>query len=173
MKTLIKLFFVVAILAGGINITNAQTTKKEKQAAKAAKIKALLDSHNYVFNANYVIPQRGNSRSTNYGYDLVVSKDTVTAYLPYFGRVTIAPSDPSDGGVKFTSTNFDYTTKQAKNGSYDVTITPKDAGTQGSKDVRYLRLNVSTSGYASLQVISNNRDPISYNGDIEERKAKK
>jgi len=173
MKTFIKLFFVLAIFAGSTNITIAQTTKKEKQAAKAAKIKELLDARNYVFNANYVIPQRGNSRSINYGYDLVVSKDTVTAYLPYFGRVTLAPTDPSDGGVKFTSTNFDYTTKQAKNGSYNITITPKDAGTQGSKDVRYLRLNVSTSGYASLQVISNNRDPISYNGDVEARKAKK
>jgi hypothetical protein len=173
MKTLIKLFFVAVILSGSITITNAQATRKEKQAAKAAKIKDLLDSRNYVFNATYIIPQRGNSRSTNYGYDLVVSKDTVTAYLPYFGRVTLAPVDPSDGGVKFTSTNFDYTAKQAKNGSYNITITPKDAGTQVSKDVRYLRLNVSTSGYASLQVISNNREPISYNGDIQEQKAKK
>ena len=173
MKTLTKIIFAFAILACSINIANAQTTKKEKQAVKAAKIKALLDAHSYVFNATYVIPQRGNSRSVNYGYDVVVSKDTVTAYLPYFGRVTLAPSDASDGGVKFTSTKFDYTTKQAKNGSYDITITPKDAGNQGSKDVRYLRFNISTNGYASLQVISNNRDPISYNGDIEERKAKR
>ncbi|MDB4918536.1 MAG: hypothetical protein JWQ54_519 [Mucilaginibacter sp.] len=173
MKSLIKIFFTVAILSGTINIVSAQTTKKEKQATKAAKIKELLDAHHYVFKATYVIPQRGNSKSLDYGYDVIVSKDTVTAYLPYYGRVTVAPIDPTDGGVKFTSTNFDYTTKQAKNGSYNITITPKDAGNQGSKDVRYLRVNVSTNGYASLQVLCNNRDPISFNGDIEERKAKK
>jgi hypothetical protein len=44
MKTLIKLFFVAVILSGSITITNAQATRKEKQAAKAAKIKDLLDS---------------------------------------------------------------------------------------------------------------------------------
>ena len=173
MKSLIKIIFAVVILTGTINITSAQTTKKEKQAIKAAKIKELLDAHNYVFKATYVIPQRGNSKSLEYGYDVIVSKDTVTAYLPYYGRATRAPIDPMDGGVKFTSTNFDYTTKLAKNGSYNISIIPKDAGDQGSKDVRYLRLNVSTTGYASLQIISNNRDPISFNGDIEERKIKK
>jgi hypothetical protein len=172
MKTFIKLTFVLAIVVFSINNTNAQSTKKEKQAAKVAKIKALLDARNYIFDATYVIPQRGNSRSISYGYDVIVSKDTVTAFLPYFGRVTIAPIDASDGGVKFTSTKFDYKTEPAKNG-YNITITPKENNTQGSKDVRYLRLNVSTSGYASLQVISNNRDPISFNGTIEERKVKK
>lgn len=137
-----------------------------------AKIKALINSRNYVFEANYVIPQRGGARSLSFGYDMVVSKDTVTTYLPYFGRVTIAPSDPTDGGIKIKSTNFDYVTAPGKRGSYEITITPKETDTQGSKDVRYFKLSVSADGYASLQVVSNNRDPISFNGTIEPRNPK-
>jgi hypothetical protein len=173
MKTLIKLSFILACIAGSINISYAQQTSKDKKAARAAKVTKIINDKNYVFEANYAIPQRGGSRSLTYGYDLIVSKDTVTAYLPYFGRVTLAPSDPSDGGVKFTSTNFDYTQKPGKKGGYEIVITPKENNSQGSKDVRYLRLSVSESGYASLQVTSNNRDPISFNGTIEERKSKK
>ncbi|ASU34873.1 DUF4251 domain-containing protein [Mucilaginibacter xinganensis] len=172
MKTLKKLMIVSAMILSCCQLVTAQNSKIQKKAAKAAKVKEMLDAQSYIFNATYVIPQRGNARSITYGYDVVVSKDTVTAYLPYYGRVTLAPADPSDGGVKFTSTNFDYKSEPANNG-YDITITPKDGNTQGSKDVRYLRLNVSYNGYASLQVISNNRDPISYNGEIEERKINK
>ena len=173
MKTLIKLSIVLACIAGSINTTYAQKTSKDRKAARAAQIATIIGDKNYVFEATYVIPQRGNSRSLGYGYDLVVTKDTVIAYLPYFGRVTLAPSDPSDGGIKFTSTHFDYTKKPGKKGGYEIVITPKENNIQGSKDVRNLRLSVSESGYASLQVMSNNRDPISFNGTIEERKPKK
>ncbi|MDP9081495.1 MAG: DUF4251 domain-containing protein [Bacteroidota bacterium] len=170
MKTLIKPTLVLAFVAMFATVANAQKTAKDKKAARVATITKIVTDKNYVFEANYVIPQRGNSRSLSYGYDVVVSKDTIVAYLPYFGRVTLAPSDPSDGGVKFTSTNFSYVEKPGKKGGFDITITPKENNMQGSKDVRYLRLNISENGYASLQVFSNNRDPISFNGTIEERK---
>ena len=39
-------------------------------------------------------------------YYLKVSKDTVVAYLPYFGRAYTAPADPTEGGIKFTSTKM-------------------------------------------------------------------
>ncbi len=158
------------LILSGWQIVSAQNSKKQD---KAAKIKAMVEAQNYVFEANYVSPMRGTAKSLTYGYDLVVSKDTVKAYLPYFGRVTIAPADPSDGGVKFTSTHFDYKSTLNKKGSYEIVITPKENNMQGSKDVRYLRLTIGSSGYATLQVTSNNRDPISYNGTIEARNPKK
>jgi len=37
------------------------------------------------------------------------------------------------------------------------------------KGVQSMRLNISPDGYASLQVTSLNRDPISFNGTIEEK----
>jgi len=161
----------VAILFCTLAVT-AQS-RKEREAAEIEKVKTLLESKNYVFQADYVIPQTGNSKSLTFGYDLTVSKDTVTAYLPYYGRVTLAPIDPTDGGVKFTSTSFSYKSTVDKKGSYNIVITPNERNDRGSKDVRYIRLNVGATGYASLQVISNNRDPITYNGTIVERKTGK
>jgi len=174
MRNLTKLAIISALILSCFQTVLAQkTSRAEREAAKIAKVKALLDARNYVFQADYVIPQRGNSKSLTFGYDMVVSKDTLQTYLPYYGQVTLAPTDASDGGIKLNTTNFSYEAKASKKGGYEITIKLKDNFNQGSKDVRYMRLNVSATGYASLQVISNNRDPISFNGTIEDRKQKK
>lgn len=87
--------------------------------------------------------------------------------MPYFGRAFVAPMNPSEGGIRFTSTDFNYTVKDRKKGGWDIAILPKDA-----KDVRQMLLSVTESGYGSLQVISNNRQQISYNGYLMERKGR-
>ncbi|WP_295798751.1 DUF4251 domain-containing protein [Mucilaginibacter sp.] len=174
MKKLTKLAIVSVLILSCFQTVLAQkTSRAAREAAKVAKVKALIDAQNYVFQADYVIPQRGNSKSLTFGYDMVVSKDTLQTYLPYYGQVTLAPTDASDGGIKLNTTNFSYEAKAGKKGGYEIIIKLKDNFNQGSKDVRYMRLQVSATGYASLQVISNNRDPISFNGTIEDRKEKK
>lgn len=169
MKTLIKLFFVIAGILGCLNMANAQTTKKEKQAAKEAAIKKLVDDRSYVFKANFVNPQRGGSRALDYDYDLVVSKDTINSFLPYFGRAYVAPTDPTEGGIKFVSTNFEYKTQQNKKGGWDIYIKPKEQHVNDMRDVQSLWLSITTSGYASLHVTSTNRDAISFDGYIDAR----
>ncbi|MFI5136803.1 MAG: DUF4251 domain-containing protein [Sphingobacteriales bacterium] len=167
MKTLIKLFFALAVVLGGLNLTNAQNTKKEKHAAHAAAIKKMVDSVNFVFEANTAIPQTGGTRQLTSEYDLKVVKDTIIAFLPYFGRAYLAPNPgETEGGIKFTSTNFIYQAKQKKNGSWDIFIKPKDNNISDWRDVQQLRLSISTDGYATLQVTSSNRDPISFYGTI-------
>jgi len=174
MKNLTKLAMVLVVILLCLQTVSAQkTTRVEKEAARVAKVKALIDARDYVFEANYVVPLRGNSKSLTFGYDLVLAKDTLRTYLPYYGQVTLAPTDATDGGIKLNTTNFSYEAKSAKKGGYEIIIKPKDNFQQGSKDVRYMRLQVSSAGYASLQVICNNRDSISFNGTIEERKEKK
>jgi hypothetical protein len=111
-------------------------------------------------------PQTGSTRQLSPDYDLTITKDTIISYLPYFGRAYVAPVDPAQGGIKFTSTNFEY--KQAKdNKAWQITIKPKD-----TPDVHQLYLSIFDNGYATLQVISTNRQGISFNGYIEEGKVK-
>ena len=92
-------------------------------------------------------------------YDLKVSSDTVVSDLPYYGRAFVAPIDPAEGGIHFTSTQFTYTIKEKKKGGWDVSIVPKDI-----HDVREMQLSVSEAGYATLQVTSNNRQLITFTG---------
>jgi hypothetical protein len=69
--------------------------------------------------------------------------------------------DPSKNAMDFTTKDFDYSTTPQKKGGWIVTIKPKDY-----KEVQQMTLNISSDGYASLQVISTNRQAISYNGVI-------
>jgi len=60
-------------------------------------------------------------------FDVAVRKDTVRAYLPYFGRAYVAPMDPYEGGIKFTSPTFEYNIEPGKQkGEWHVKIITLD-----------------------------------------------
>jgi hypothetical protein len=138
----------------------AQTVKQAKEAAT----KAMLENKNFTFVAQYANPLGGGHRYLNYDYDLRVRPDSVISYLPYFGTVQFAPPyNPTDDGIKFTSTKFGYQQVVKKKDKYVITITPKDAGY-----VQRLVLTTSTSGYANLQILITNRTAINFDGYITE-----
>jgi hypothetical protein len=151
-KNILKTFLVMAaVLAFG---------QARAQKADVAEIKNLVESGKYTFKPQTVIPSVGGSRFVTSEYELLVSKDTLESFLPYFGRAFTAPVNPTESGLRFTSTNFDSKTEKNKRG-WTITIKPGDA-----RDVRQLILFVSPTGYATLQVLSNNRQPISFSGYI-------
>lgn len=123
-----------------------------------------IASRNFVFRAETVLPMSGSSRQLTSEYEVKFLGDSVVAYLPYFGRAYSAGYGEG-GGIDFTSTKFDYKSAQRKKGGWYITVAPQDA-----KDVRAINMSVSASGYANLQVISNNRQPISFNGYLVKRK---
>ena len=125
----------------------------------------IVDSKNYIFKAESVNPQRSQLRHLTSEYDLVVTGDTVIAYLPYFGRAYSAPIDPSEGGIKFTSSDFEYTVGKKKRRSWQIMIKPKDAS-----DIQALYLTIFDNNKATLRVNSLNRESISFNGYITEGK---
>lgn len=92
-------------------------------------------------------------------YELKVSKDTVEAYLPFFGKTNSIPGSLSDNGINFKATDFKYTLQEKKKGGWNIKITLKDAG-----ETKQLSLTVSATGYATLQVTSTNREFITFNG---------
>ena len=145
----------------------AQETKEEKSAALSAAVLSLLESKNYVFQVQSVAPRRGGMLQQSPGFKVVVSKDSVSGDLPYFGRAYNAAYGSSDGGIKFTSTNFDYKKEDRKKGGWSVKFTLKQ-----QKSARQLSFTIAENGSASLYVICNDRESISYNGYISERKRK-
>jgi hypothetical protein len=170
MKNLIKLFSILFIYVCSVGLSHAQTTKADKKAVKAAEVKSLLAARNYTFIPSFVTPLRGGSRSLTGGYDVTVTKEKIVTFLPYFGQANVAPMDASQGGIKLTTTNFDYKSTTNKKGNVDILITNKDSNSPGAKDVRQIRLSVSMDGYANMQITALNRDAISFNGYIQETK---
>ncbi|MEO8887449.1 MAG: DUF4251 domain-containing protein [Mucilaginibacter sp.] len=168
MKNYIKHITILLVFVCGLFTANAQNTKAEKKAAKLSDIKNLVNSQRFVFVANYVLPLGGGGRALTSQYDLTITKDSVSAFLPYFGRAYMADFGSIDGGIKFTSTHFTYKLT-GKKSRWEILITFTDANIiNGPKGVRQMRLNVSEDGYGSLQITSSNRDAISFNGYIEE-----
>lgn len=148
---------LVIILTGSSIVIHAQNLDK-------SVVQNFIKSKEFVFKAQTVLPMTGMSRQLTSEYDVRFLGDSVVAYLPYFGRAYSAGYGEG-GGIDFTSTKFEYKVKERKKGGWDITIKPQDA-----KDVQTLIFTVSENGYASLQVTSNNRQPISYNGYVMERK---
>jgi len=129
--------------------------------AETPATKNLIEAQRYTFKAQTANPAAGRTRQLTSEYDLKVYQDTVIAYLPYFGRAYSAPVDVTDGGINFTSMKFEYNVSKGKNNRWEIIIKPKDAN-----DVQELSLTVFENGKADLQVRSNNRQPISFNGYI-------
>lgn len=170
MKPLTKLFTI--IFAVGALQASAQTDKET-----TAK---LLKEQNFVFNAvtaipmadnalNQVLNQYPNSRNnllnlSGSQYDVRVTKDSVVAYLPFYGRSFTPSYDPKDAGTKFKSKDFKYSAEKKKK-NWVVTIEPNDV-----KERQKLTFNITEKGYASLSVQNINRQPISFNGNIAEPK---
>jgi hypothetical protein len=131
---------------------------------KDINVQQLTETKNFIFKAEAVSPARGRTRQLTPEYDLVVTPDTVISFLPYFGRAFAAPIDPSAGGIKFTSSKFDYGVKKAKRKGYEISIRPHDV-----TDIQALYITVFNNGRATLRVNSLNRESISFTGYIENR----
>lgn len=149
----LKIFLVFFIIMfGGIPALKAQ----EKDAAE---IQQMIDTKNFIFKAETANPQSGRTRQLTPEYDLTISRDKLICFLPYYGRAYNAPVS-SEGGIKFTSIDFTYDIKQVKKG-WEITMVPKDV-----TDVHQMFLAAFANGKATLQVTSNNRQNISFNGYI-------
>ena len=120
----------------------------------------VLPTEDSRFSPRLMFPNGNNLYQLSSGYDVKITKDTVVAYLPFYGRSFVAPIDPSKGGIQFTSTNFDIK-KSIRKKNHEITITPKDVN-----DIRSIQISITPSGYAFTQVLSLNRTPISFNGII-------
>ena len=136
------------------------------QAQDEAIIKNIVESQHFIFKAQMALPSGSASRQleSNY-YDVIILKDSVMAFLPYFGRAYSVTNYPSDGGINFTSTKFNYTITKGRKGGWDISLKPKDA-----RDIRELSFSISSGGSAELQVLTDNRQPISFYGYVTQLK---
>lgn len=144
------LFFVFTIL--GYSSLHAQDIN--------AKAQATAPPRHYVFSAlSYSSASGGRRPLTADEYTVHIKNDSVIAFLPYFGTSYSAQINQTDGGIKFTSLQFDYSFSEKKKDQCEITIKPKDA-----KDVQQLFITVFSDGSAQLQVICTNREPTSFKG---------
>lgn len=159
MKSIHKpLLLVVCLLSASLFSMAQKPTKKE---IKRAEIQRSIDSQLYVFHAQQAMSMGGGTRQLTSEYDMRVKPDSITTYLPYFGRAYEVPYGSTDLGLKILTQKFSYQKTVGKKGGWEITIKPTER-----MDVQQLYLTVSQDGYATLQVTSLNRQPISFSGYV-------
>jgi hypothetical protein len=162
-KNLLLLMLTASMIVASL-VSCGSTKTAEEKGQKAMQIMEKVKSGDFTFTAQSVNPMRFSPVHLTSTYDLKISKDTVTAYLPYFGRAYVAPMNPNEGGIKFTSTKFEYKVLSGKRkGNWTVKIITHDTDRSFS-----LYLNIWDNGSAQLIVNDPNRQSISFDGYIAE-----
>ena len=158
MKKHTAYFFLFVILLSGCS--SVQSVSKNDQ--KALKIRAKVEAFDFTFEALTAQSMRFNQVHLSPDYTLKVTKDTLTAYLPYFGQAYTAPLNSTEGGIKFTSTKFEHKLVLGKRpGNWKITFRTLD-----TPDPLVLFLEIWDNGTAHLNVNDPNRQSISFDGSI-------
>ncbi|RIW18290.1 DUF4251 domain-containing protein [Algoriphagus lacus] len=135
----------------------------QAQQTDPEKLQSAIDSETIVFEARQASGMNGRMIQLDPGYTLQVSPEKVVGNLPFFGRSYQGNPGSGDGGLKFEFSEFDFLVKPKKKGGWEITIEPTE-----TSDIRSVYLTVQKNGSASLRVISNSKQGMSYNGYIKE-----
>lgn len=157
MKKLVYLLFAVTILTA----CGTMQTVAEKES-KAMEIRTAIDDFRFTFNPTYAHPTGYQAVYLSPYYDVKVSPDTLTVYLPFYGRAYRAPITPDENGYRFTSTDFEYQVipgKKAGNCLIDIKINDQ------RRDLRFY-FDIWENGVARLNVSDIDRQSISYQGEV-------
>jgi len=161
MKKLVLVLSALFIIAG---IAFGKETRREKrkarEKAKMEEVQQLFDSRNLQFLAQSANPMGGGVIHLTSEYTLDIKKEEVVSYLPFFGVAYTAEYGGGEGGIKFSETARASEWKDTRKG-YEIRLEVK-----APKDMYNLYLSVSRLGYASLNVNSQNRQPMNFMGIV-------
>lgn len=165
MKTTIYYLATALFLIGATLPVHAQKSKKEaREEARNKQFQetlAMVEAGDFRFDAKRAHPQgyRSVDLTTNPGF-LKISNNSVEADLPFFGR-GYTSHHGNDSGMKFKGTienkKVDVNEKKRRI-RYSFTVRDKDS--------YQVTLEIHYGGSSSLNINSNNKSNISYDGDV-------
>src|SRR5882757_7698898 len=139
----------------------AQSDAEQKKQDQLAQLKSQIDSRKFRFHALSATSMKGMTRQLTSDYFVKLNKDSLSVDLPYYGRSFTTNYPPTDLSTEFKTTQFSYKSDTLKKGGWDITIVPKN-----QSNASKISLSITTSGYCTVRVNSNSREPISYYGTI-------
>ncbi len=157
MKTLRLLIFVGVVLL-------FSCTTQQQLAELTSKVSSDVESRNLTLKFNYAMPLRMQPVNLTSDYSLKLKGDSAIAFLPYYGVAHTAPINSMDGGIKFSEPMKDFAIRKNKRNDgwfIDFKVNTTEYHYQ-------LHLVVYSNGKADLQVISVERDAISFSGEMEQ-----
>jgi hypothetical protein len=135
--------------------------KEEKKLDKQKQIALLVESKEFVFVADRVMPQSGRAINLTTVYNVDFHPEWIKSDLPFFGRAFSGVGYGGDEGMKFEGKPTLFQVEKTKKGHQIK------AEVRGNSDFYSMNLSVYSDGNAYLTINSNNRSTISYDGEIQ------
>ena len=150
-------FITVLLSACG---TGNQLAKAERDAQVAQLVEEALGSDHYTIAVDWMKPLGGMPRHVSSNYELKVNGDEVDSYLPYVGEAYRMPYGTSKG-LNFKGKIRNYKIVQTTNNRYVI-----EFDVNNDEDVYRYRIDMFTNGKAIIEVIGQDRDAISFDGEL-------
>ena len=141
-------------------IKNRKKIRKERLKEKIEETKFLVENKEFLFTPTHAIPMSGGSIQLDFSFDVELKNDTVTSYLPFYGVAYHVDYGGRNSAFDFTQPVEKIQIKNTKNG-YQVIF-----DVINRQDHISFIFNISEPGYATLNIISTNRQVMSYYGSI-------
>lgn len=162
-KSILMLSMALLTVASPLPAQN----KKEKQEEKKEEVNRRITSANYKVDVRTAFPMSGRSVPLSSRYSIEIRNDSVISNLPYFGRAYNIPYGGGNG-LNFKEALKDYTMKRDRKGNILVTF-----GARNSEDMYDFRLKVYPNGATGIDVNMQNRQSISFQGELETEENRK
>ena len=161
---MMKRIALALMLLLGVIVTSCGTgsglTKAEREAAVTRQVQEGLDTRHYTIAVDWMKPLGGMSRHVSSDYELKVDGDQLDCYLPYVGEAYRLPYGGGKG-MNFKSKIEDYSINYLTSNRAHIEFTANSG-----EDIYRFRIDVFNNGKSIIDVIAQDRDAISYDGEM-------
>lgn len=158
-KYIVFIFLLLNILPS----YSQKAGRNEKQTLQREKLEMLLNSRKFFFRGSTALPSRGSAIDlTTHRSFVRFDPGEIESFMPFFGQAYsgVGFNDP---GLHFKGRADNFEVEKRKR-NYLVTVKVR-----GEYDSYTLYMTVTPDGNANLSISSNNREEMSYYGEIVER----
>lgn len=136
-------------------------SKQEKRIQIKEEIEQLVNSQNFEFIATTAFPVGSGPVDINSNnYSVSFTPDLIISFMPFYGTGYSGMAFGRDTGMKFQGKPEQFQVENKTTGfEINAIVTSKN-------DIKTLSLSISASGSAMLNISSNDRSAISYQGEI-------
>lgn len=159
MKTNKRTIILMLLLIIGLSEVSAQSKKEQREQA----VKEQIVSEKYKISVSTAYPRRGKTVYLSSPYSLEIRNDSVISYLPFYGRAYSIPYGGGDGLI-FKAPLDEYEMKMNKKGAAKIEFIARSP-----EDRFKFSLTIYPNGSTSINVNMQNRESISFSGEMEEK----
>jgi homoserine acetyltransferase len=160
MKQMMLCLCIAAVFTACTTTQNAEQKQNEQQEI-AQRVVDSLDNRTFTVSFNYMTTRRFQGRALTSDYVITIQGDSLQSYLPYIGEAYRASFD-NQSPLHFNGHADHYTLDKSKSEPTRVYFRALN-----KMETIDFRLDVFSNGRAVLYVNSTDREPISFNGEMD------